>query len=81
MKSKTSLLVEDNPSDIDLAKRALAKGRVANELVVTENGQEGLDYLFGTVALTFSSLPKPSRIRVCTGWSCTNRCQKEAAHG
>ncbi len=42
------LLIEDNPSDIDLTKRALAKGRIVNELVVAEDGEEALDYLFGT---------------------------------
>lgn len=45
---KVILLVEDNPSDIGLTQRALAKSRVANELVVAEDGQEALDYLFGT---------------------------------
>jgi two-component system, response regulator len=45
---KTILLVEDNPSDIDLAKRALSKTGFINDLVIAENGQEALDYLFGT---------------------------------
>jgi len=47
MNSKIILLAEDNPSDIGLTKRALAKSHVANELVVAEDGQEALDYLFG----------------------------------
>ena len=48
MSTKTILLVEDNPSDIDLTKRALSKGHILNELIVAEDGQEALDYLFGT---------------------------------
>ncbi|MFH2040754.1 MAG: response regulator [Chloroflexota bacterium] len=46
MKPKIILLVEDNPSDIALTQRALAKSHVANALVVAEDGQEALDYLF-----------------------------------
>jgi CheY-like chemotaxis protein len=42
------LLIEDNPSDIDLTRRALEKGRISNELIVAEDGSEALDYLFGT---------------------------------
>lgn len=47
MKSKTILLVEDNPSDVGLTRRALEKSRISNDLVVVEDGQEALDYLFG----------------------------------
>jgi CheY-like chemotaxis protein len=50
MKDKTILLIEDNPSDIELTKRALEKGHILNELVVASDGQEALDYLFGTGA-------------------------------
>jgi two-component system response regulator len=49
---KAILLVEDSPSDIGLTQRALAKSHIANELVVAEDGQEALDYLFGAGAHT-----------------------------
>ena len=45
MNNKTILLIEDNPSDIDLTKRALEKGHILNNLVVASDGQEALDYL------------------------------------
>ncbi|HEY3594043.1 MAG TPA: response regulator [Polyangiaceae bacterium] len=41
------LLVEDNEDDIDLTLRAFEKSKVAREVVVARNGEEGLDYLFG----------------------------------
>jgi CheY-like chemotaxis protein len=49
-KEKTILLIEDNNSDIELAKRALARVHVLNALVVATDGQEALDYLFGVGA-------------------------------
>jgi CheY-like chemotaxis protein len=41
------LLVEDNPNDIEITRRALAKGQVKNELTVARDGQEAIDLLFG----------------------------------
>jgi two-component system response regulator len=40
------LLVEDNPNDVEITRRALEKGRVMNELIVARDGQEALDILF-----------------------------------
>ena len=42
------LLVEDNPDDEALTLRALAKSKIRNEVVVTHDGVEALDFLFGT---------------------------------
>jgi len=47
MKNKVILLVEDNPSDVKLTKRALEQNQIANQLIVAEDGREALDYLFG----------------------------------
>jgi len=46
MEKKVILLVEDNPSDIELTKRALERSRIKNEMIVAEDGAEALDYLF-----------------------------------
>jgi two-component system, response regulator len=40
------LLVEDNPSDVGLTERALQKAHVINDLVVAEDGQQALDFLW-----------------------------------
>ncbi len=41
------LLVEDDPDDEFLTLRAMAKNNVANDVVVTRDGVEALDYMFG----------------------------------
>lgn len=46
MNDKVILLVEDNPSDIALTQRAFRKNAIGNPLVIAEDGQEALDYLF-----------------------------------
>jgi two-component system response regulator len=46
MDKKTILLVEDNPDDVELTRRALKKNNIVNELVVAGDGVEAVDYLF-----------------------------------
>ena len=46
MSSRAILLIEDNQSDVGLTERALKKNAISNQLVIAEDGQEGLDYLF-----------------------------------
>ena len=43
----TILLVEDEPSDVFLMKRALKKANIANPLQVASDGQEAINYLSG----------------------------------
>lgn len=50
MSQKSILLVEDDPGGVDLTRRALERGRILNPLTVVSDGQEALDYLFGTGA-------------------------------
>lgn len=48
MEEKTILLVEDSLDDEALTLRALKKNNILNEVIVTRDGVEALDYLFGT---------------------------------
>lgn len=41
------LLIEDNPGDVELTKRALDEADFVNELIVASSGREALDYMFG----------------------------------
>jgi len=48
MNNKQILLVEDNPDDVKLTLRALERSRIANEVVVAQDGVEAIEYLSGT---------------------------------
>ena len=45
---KIILLVEDNPDDEALTMRALKQSKLANEIVITRDGNEALEFMFGT---------------------------------
>jgi two-component system, response regulator len=44
------LLVEDNPSDVELTLRALKKHNLANKVLVVKDGAEALEFIFATGA-------------------------------
>lgn len=46
MKSKTILLVEDNPNDRELTLHAFENGHIGNEVALANDGVEALDFLF-----------------------------------
>ncbi len=46
VRNEIILLVEDNPDDVELTRRALQKNKIANHLDVAGDGAEALDYLF-----------------------------------
>jgi two-component system, response regulator len=55
------LLVEDNPDDVLLAKRALKKCGIGNAVIVASDGIEALEYLFGD-GKSREAGPRPSVI-------------------
>ena len=44
------LLVEDNPSDVELTLHALKRHKVANHVEVVRDGAEALDFIYGAGA-------------------------------
>ena len=53
------LIVEDDPKDVELTLTALGEYNLANEVVVTRDGEEALDYLYcrGTFKMRSSDNP------------------------
>ena len=47
MGNRKILLVEDNPNDVELTKRALQKAHTNSELIIAGDGIEAVKYFFG----------------------------------
>lgn len=47
-RSRTILLVEDNPDDVELTLEAFRKSQSANRIAVVRDGEEALEYLFAS---------------------------------
>jgi CheY-like chemotaxis protein len=56
---RSLLLVEDNPNDVELTLSALKEANLANEVIVANDGEQALNYLFrrGTHAGRKTSQP------------------------
>jgi CheY-like chemotaxis protein len=54
------LLVEDDPKDVELTLTALEEYKLANEVVVTRDGEEALDYLYRRGSFTTRSTDNPA---------------------
>lgn len=57
---KRILLVDDSPHDVELTLAALEQNRLANEVVVTRDGEEALDYLYRRGIFKLRSLGHPA---------------------
>jgi CheY-like chemotaxis protein len=59
---KPILLVEDNPSDLELTLVALGKSQLANEVIVARDGQEAIDYCVAKAngATAIQAIPQSS---------------------
>lgn len=57
MKTRTILLIEDNPDDVRLTQRAFKDNGITNELDVVYDGASALEYLKRTVAELEHELP------------------------
>ena len=54
------LMVEDDPRDVELSVSALEDYHLANEIVVTRDGEEALDYLYCRGAFSSRSKGNPA---------------------
>lgn len=56
------LLVEDNPSDVELTLRALKKNSIANAIAIVRDGEAALDFVFATGSYAARSIDDPPKV-------------------
>ncbi len=56
------LLVEDNPTDVELTLRTLKKHNLANHVEVVRDGAEALDFIFATGAYKDRKIDKKPKV-------------------
>ena len=56
------LLVEDNPSDAELALHALRKHKLANRIEVVRDGAEALDFIFARGSFSHRDINQTPRV-------------------
>src|SRR6202045_5002958 len=54
------LIVEDDPNDVELTLAALTDYNLANEVVITRDGQQALDYLYRRGEFSTRSTDNPA---------------------
>ena len=59
---RTLLLVEDNPNDVELTLTALKEAHLANEVVVANDGEQALDFLYRRGKYAGRTTPQPGVI-------------------
>jgi CheY-like chemotaxis protein len=78
------LLVEDNPMDVDLTRRAFVRRKLVNPIQVARDGEEALDFLnrweagepLPVVVLLDINLPKVNGLEVLRQFKSAAVCQR-----
>lgn len=56
------LIVEDNPDDAEMALRAFKKNKLTNHVLVVEDGEEALDFIFARGKFSQHSIERKPKI-------------------
>jgi len=56
------VIVEDNPNDAELMIHSLKKNHLANKLIVLEDGEQALDYIFCRGKYSGRNLSRPPKV-------------------